>query len=562
MLKNIDHQTLNNLSNNELDSLSNEIREYIIQVVSKNGGHLSSNLGVVELTIALHKVFDVSKDKIIFDVSHQSYTHKILTNRYDDFKNLRKLNGLSGFTKYLESPFDAFEAGHSSTAISAGIGYLEAKEVLKDQIGDVICVVGDASIFNGLSFEGLNFLTNHPEYKLIIVLNDNEMGISKNSPSFNMSSFFASLGFEYYGIIDGHDIIELSKYLTMAKSIKKSVIIHVKTQKGKGFLPAEKDQIGLWHAVNGFDLETASLYKDDKISLGNVIANELMEIIQFSNYASKIRVITPAMTLGCGLENLAKKYPDNFIDVGLAEENACVFAAAIAHAKLIPIVFCYSTFLQRAYDELLHDVARTSEHVIFCVDHAGIVSFDGDTHQGIFDLGYLYSIPNVKILAPNDASMATSMIHYAINHLDGPVFIRYSKEKVTNLVCDYQYNPSWLKYGNFNKVIITYGVLFNELKNAISNHQIEASLINAHSIDPLDEKMLESIKNNQIFVYEEVFNHGSLGDRILNYYNQKGYNVSLKKISLDDTYLEVGSREELLEKYHLSLNDLKKVIGD
>lgn len=563
MLDNIDIKKLKQLNNKELDSLSEEIRKYIIEVVSKNGGHLASNLGMVELTIALHKVFNAPFDKIIFDVSHQIYAHKILTGRKEEFANLRKLNGISGFSKYSESEYDAFEAGHSSTAISAGLGYLEVKKDNPELIGEVISVVGDASIVNGLSFEGLNYLTMHPNMKMIIVLNDNEMGISKNEPTFNFSALFNALGFEYYGIIDGHDISELTRYLEMAKTIDKSVVIHVKTKKGKGYLPAEHDEEGIWHGVNGFNVETGELNSNDNFStFGQILANHLTHCVKENANGNKIKVITPAMSLGSGLEEFSKKCPNNFIDVGLAEENACLLAASIAHSGYIPIVFCYSTFLQRAYDQIVHDIARTNEHVIICIDHAGIVSNDGDTHQGIFDLGYLYSIPNITIFTPHNFETARSMMDYAINNLKGPVVIRYSKEKMVNNDNIIDFEPKWNICGQGNKTIVTYGILYNEVKELVESKEINVKLVNALTISPLDYKMLDSIANDEIIVYEEVYQNGSLADRILNYYNDINKFVNIKKISLKNTFLETGKREELLKKYNISLYDLMKAIGD
>ena len=564
MLDNINIDRLKQLNNKELDSLSEEIREYIIDVVSKNGGHLASNLGMVELTIALHKVFNAPFDKIIFDVSHQIYAHKILTGRKDEFVNLRKLNGISGFSKYSESEYDAFEAGHSSTAISAGLGYLEVKKDNPELIGEVVSVVGDASIVNGLSFEGLNYLTMHPSMKMIIVLNDNEMGISKNEPTFNFSALFSALGFEYFGIIDGHDISELTRYLEMAKSINKSVVIHVKTKKGKGYLPAENDEKGIWHGVNGFNVETGELISNETLTtFGHVLAEHLNNYVDNFENGKKIKVITPAMSLGSGLEGFAKKCPNNFIDVGLAEENACLLAASIAHSGYIPVVFCYSTFLQRAYDQIVHDIARPNEHVIICIDHAGIVSNDGDTHQGIFDLGYLYSIPNITILSPNDFDTAKSMMDYAINNVNGPVVIRYSKEKMSySDTKKVNFVPKWNIYGNGNKTIVTYGILYNEVKQLIDENKINVKLINALTISPLDTEVLDVISNDEIIVYEEVYQNGSLADRMLNYYNDNSKFVKLKKLSLNNTFLETGTREELLKKYNISLDDLLKEIGD
>ena len=563
MLDNIDLKKLKQLNNDELDSLAEELRNYIIEVVSKNGGHLASNLGMIELTIALHKVFDAPHDKIIYDVSHQTYAHKILTGRKNEFKTLRKLNGISGFSKYSESEYDAYEAGHSSTAISAGLGYLEAKKNDIDSIGNVVAVVGDASIVNGLSFEALNYITMHPDMKMIIILNDNEMGISKNQATFNISDLFSALGFEYYGIIDGHDILELIRYLEMSKIIRKSVVIHVKTKKGKGYLPAENDKEGIWHGVNDFDIETGKInFDEDLTTYGKELSSYLIDYVNKSKNGSKIRVITPAMSLGSGLDDFAKECENNFIDVGLAEENACLMAASMAHSGLTPIVFCYSTFLQRAYDEIVHDIARANEHVIICIDHAGIVSNDGDTHQGIFDLGYLYSIPNMMILAPNDASSAISMMKYAIEEVNSPVVIRYSKEKITHSNLIDKFIPKWICTGEGNKTIITYGVLYNEVKEFINDNNIKVKLVNAVTISPLDEELLKDISNDDIIVYEDVYHNGSLGDRIISYYNDLNIKTNVKRVSLKNTFLETGTRKELLEKYNISLDDLKKAIGD
>ena len=377
MLEEINLIDLKKLNYEQLDSLAKEIREEIITVVSRNGGHLASNLGIVELTIALHMVFESPKDKIIFDVSHQSYAHKILTGRYKNFESLRKFKGISGFTRYDESIHDAFEAGHSSTAISAGLGYLEAKKEFPDQIGDVIAVVGDASIVNGLSFEALNYLGDHKDQKMIIILNDNEMGISKNVGSLAKSynnirtkgkmrfirkitpikvkkalestfyeiNLFNSLGFQYFEKIDGHNLKELVKYLTYAKNAKESVILHIMTKKGKGYLPAEKDELGSWHGVSPFDIKTGVQKNDsNNTTYGHLLAEYLIDFATNNNNGRLLRVITPAMTLGSGLENFAKTCTKQFIDVGIAEENATVMAASMAHAGLLPIYFVMRPF--------------------------------------------------------------------------------------------------------------------------------------------------------------------------------------------------------------------------
>lgn len=597
MLENISITELKKMSNEQLESLADQIREAIIKSVSINGGHLASNLGVVELTMAIHKIFDSPKDKIIFDVSHQSYTHKILTGRYNQFENLRKFKGLSGFTRYSESVHDAYEAGHSSTAISAGLGYLEAKKEFPEEIGDVIAIVGDASIANGLSFEALNYLGAHPEQKMIIILNDNEMGISKNvgslakryneirahgkmrlirkiTPMFIKKALkstffdfglFQSLGFQYFEKIDGHNFKELEQYLTFAKNSSQSVVLHVVTKKGKGYLKAENDQSGNWHGVGPFDIATGKLLEvDEKVSFGNIISNHLVDYVANNTHGKLVRVITPAMALGSGLESFMNSYPNQFIDVGLAEENAAVMASSMAHANLVPILFCYSTFLQRAYDEILHDIARSNEHVIICVDHAGIVSADGDTHQGIFDLAYLNSIPNLTIFSPKDANDALGMIDYAIEKVTGPVVIRYSKEKIAKPTQITKFTPNWEVIKDGNIVVITYGILVNEVNKYIEEDSLTIGLINAQILSMVDEKIFDNLVDNhkKIIVYEEVIENGSLSDTILRYCHKKNKIANIKSISLPNSYLETGSRRELMEAYHISKEDLLKVIGE
>lgn len=597
MLKDISLEKLKSLNIDQLDSLSNEIREAIIKAVSENGGHLASNLGVVELTVALHKVFNSPVDKIIFDVSHQSYAHKILTGRLDDFKNLRKFNGLSGFTKYSESIHDVYEAGHSSTAISAGLGYLEAKKSFPNEIGEVIAIVGDASITNGLSFEAINYLGEHTEQKMIIILNDNEMGISKNVGSLakryneirargkmrlirkitplwlkkalksNFYDFklFHSLGFQYFEKIDGHNIKELIQYLTYAKNSKQSVVLHVVTKKGKGYKFAEEDISGVWHGVGPFDIETGKqLSLSDKVSYGKVISDYLSDYIEKSERGNLIRVITPAMALGSGLEKIMEKHPDKFIDVGLAEENAAVMASSMAHAGLVPVLFCYSTFLQRAYDEILHDIARPSEHVVICVDRAGIVSGDGDTHQGIFDLAYLNSIPNLKIFAPRCANDALGMLKYAIENENGPVVIRYSKEKIEEATDVTPFKPEWEVIRDGKDFIITYGVLVDEVIELIDKNNLNIGIINAQVLSTVDENIINELvrRGSKIITYEEVIENGSLTDGLYRYCYKNNKKLNIKSVILPNSYLETGTRDELMKEYKISKLELMKAIGE
>ena len=509
MLKDFKLSDLKSMNNTELTNLSREIREEIISVISKNGGHLASNLGVVELTIALHKVFDSPYDKIIFDVSHQSYTHKILTGRFDEFKTIRKFNGISGFTKMNESVHDVFEAGHSSTSISAGLGFLEAKEEKNDEIGDVVCVVGDASVTNGLCFEALNFLGSKTKQKMIIIVNDNNMSISKNigfiskrynslriKKSLNVFKkitpvkvkhalqyyayrvdLFTSLGFKYFENIDGHDFNELIKYLTVAKNSPKSIVLHIKTKKGKGYVPAELDHSGSWHGVPPFDVTTNEfLTKPTRPTFGEVIGEQLCEYAKQNN-GNLLRVICPAMGLGTGLEHFQQEFSKQFIDVGIAEENGAVMASSMALMGLKPVYFVYATFLQRAYDELMHDIARINAHVVFCVDHAGLVPADGDTHQGIYDLAMYSSIPGLTILNPNSITDARLMINYALNELNGPVIIRYPKGEIQQDIKTFNKDLSWEVIKRSKDYIISYSPNFDELYNNEEINKLDIGLV-------------------------------------------------------------------------------------
>ena len=456
---------LKSLTIKELEQLSGEIRNFILENVSQTGGHLSSNLGVVELTIALHYVFSSPHDKLIFDVGHQGYTHKILTGRAKYFKNLRKKGGISGFLRYSESEHDVWEAGHSSTSISAACGFLEAKASGAD-IGEVIAIIGDGSIQNGLALSALNYLASKSDQKAIIILNDNDMSISKNvgslakmlnririrksysfikriTPHF-IKHLFESLKrglisyayrdkpltigseYKYFGPIDGHDIKSLIRYLEFAKNTNRSVIIHVKTLKGKGYRLAEEDKIGTWHGVSPFDIETGKPLKNQKeghISWSEGISEILLEKARNNQL---IKVISSATICGSALNKFVEKLPKQIIDVGIAEENAVVMASAMSLGGLIPVIPIYSTFLQRAYDELNHDIARTKAHVIFLIDRAGIVTADGDTHQGTFDIAFLSHLPNFIISMPRNLDEADRLFDLAIK-TPSPFVIRYPK---------------------------------------------------------------------------------------------------------------------------------------
>lgn len=588
MLQNFKLEDLKTMQEADLKNLASEIRQVIIDTCSKNGGHISSNLGVVELTIALHKVFNTPFDKIIFDVSHQTYTHKILTGRYDKFDTLRKFGGLSGFTKMNESEYDCFEAGHSSTSISAGLGLVEARKQFPDKIGDIITVIGDASVSNGLAFEALNYLGDHKEDKMIVIINDNNMSVSRNvgalARRYNKLrvkkslkilkkltpvrikhalqyyayrvDLFTSMGFKYFENIDGHDFNELIRYLTFAKKSDKSIILHIKTTKGKGYEHCEKDEVGNWHGVGPFNKETGEFLTCEKgISFGSAIASKLGELIDSGS--DNIRVISPAMILGSGLKDFSDKHPNKIIDVGIAEENAVVMASSMAISGLIPVVFIYSTFLQRAYDEILHDCARTSTHVVFCVDRAGIVAHDGSTHQGIYDVAFLSTIPGITILQPVTINDAKAMIDDAVNKISGPVVIRYPKGSINfdhEFYLDY---TCWNEIRSGSNYVITYGT---NLIDVLNNVDESIGVIYAPNLTNIDQNLLNKITGN-IYVYEDVIRTGSLYSRILDYKNIANLNFKLYSVSIEDGYLTEGSVNELKEAYHVSVSDLKDLIN-
>ena len=590
---------LKNLSNEELEDLAKEIRNEILKTVSTNGGHLSSNLGIVELTLSIYKCFNAPYDKIIFDVGHQSYTQKIITGRYNKFNTLRKYKGLSGFQKRNESEYDCYEAGHSSTSISAAIGMATARD-LNNEKYEVIAVIGDGSIGNGLPYEALNHI-GESQTKVIIILNDNEMSISENigaihnyldkirsgheyrnakertkgflnkipligkpiknaTESFKESLksmylkkgyFFEELGINYYGPIHGHDFVELNKYMEIAKKQDGPVILHVITEKGLGYDPAKNDTLGLYHGTPSFDLDTGVLPQPS--IWADVITKNLVNIAKDNK---DIVCITPAMASGSKLLSFKRNYPDRFYDVGIAEEHAIVFANALALSGKIPFVAIYSTFLQRAYDEVLHDIARMNAHVIIGIDRAGIVGADGETHQGIFDISFLLPIPNVIITHPKDSIEAANLL-YTATKTNAPFCIRYSKEKQEYQDTKYKKIKigSWeiLKEGT-DAYIITYGEFIKEAEKIVANTKYNIGIINARFIKPIDEQMMDKI-NIPIFVYEESTEIGSLGS-----YLKTKYDKDITAFGISDNFVKQGSRQEVLKELNLDSETIKKKI--
>jgi len=602
-----DPKFLKQLNKRELEELSAGIREFLIEKISKTGGHLSSNLGVVELTISIHKVFDSPKDKIIFDVSHQSYVHKILTGRAKYFDTLRQYDGLSGFQKMSESIHDAYEAGHSSTSLSAALGYAIGRDMKKES-NHVIAVIGDGSIGNGLCYEALNHI-GETNTKLIIILNDNNMSISKNVGALhnhldkirskskyknakdktkeilskipavgkilykftsNIKSsikklyikegfIFEELGINYFGPINGHDFDELELYLNAAKKTEGPVLIHVITEKGKGFKFAENDKDGKWHGVGAFDPITGVINSSDDglTSWSEVVSDSLIRLMN-----KDIVVITPAMTGGSKLGKFKQMFPNNFIDVGIAEEHSLVLANGLSLEGKIPFVSIYSSFLQRGYDEVLHDIARMNTHVIIGIDRCGIVGADGETHQGVFDLTFLLPIPNLIIATPKDSTECTSLIKTAIN-TKAPFCIRYSRGKVQYV----KEKPKNIQVGTWERVsfgedatLITYGDFVNEsveIVERLKKDNINVELVNARFLKPIDENYFKEIvkKNKPIFVYEESMEVGSLGS-----YLKTFSDVKISIFGIPDLFVRQGKREELLEDLELDINSVYKKI--
>ena len=595
---------LKKMKNKDLQVLASDIRNFIIDKVSVTGGHLSSNLGIVDLTIALHKVFDAPNDKIIFDVSHQCYTHKILTGRAKEFDKLRRLGGLSGFQKRSESVYDAYEAGHSSTSLSAALGMAISRDVEHKKY-NVIAVIGDGSMGNGLAYEALNHIGS-TKTKLIIILNDNEMSISKNvgalhnnldkirashkyhSSKDNTKNFinkipligkpisngltnikdsfkklylkdgflFEELGIKYYGPINGHDYNEMITYLELAKKEDTPVLIHVITEKGKGYKPCEEDEDGSWHGTGPFDIESGKFKnsKDGTITWSEVISNHL---IKLTKQNKKLMVITPAMAGGSKLLKYKEMFPKNFIDVGIAEEHALIMANGLSLEDLVPFVSIYSTFLQRGYDQVIHDIARMKSHVILGIDRCGVVGEDGETHQGIYDLTFLLPIPNLIISTPSNSNEAGDLL-YTATVINKPFAIRYSKDKLKFDKSKYEKVRigSWKEIeSGKDAVIISYGYLLNKAINIKDKLKgtYNIGVVNALFQKPIDEELFDNIlsKYKNIFIYEEQTIINSLGSYLVNYASSKGYKGNIKVYAIDDKYVEQGNKEEVLKKLKL-----------
>jgi 1-deoxy-D-xylulose-5-phosphate synthase len=592
---------LKTLNAEELKVLAGELRDQIIHTVSINGGHLASNLGVVELTIALHRVFDSPDDKIVWDVGHQSYSHKLLTGRRERFSTIRKENGISGFPRMSESEYDAFGTGHSSTSISAALGIAEGRDRRGEKF-KVIAVIGDGAMTAGLAFEGLNH-AGHLKKDIIVILNDNEMSISKNvgalsaymnriltgefyrrfkketksflegiprfgGPVAKMAQkaegtlkglilpgiLFEELGFDYVGPIDGHNIEMLVDTLKRIQTSSSPTLVHVITRKGKGYEFSEKDPC-IFHGIGPFEPETGSeINSRDGLSYSAAFGGIMSDL---AGDDKRVVAISAAMKEGTGLECFAKKYPDRFYDVGIAEPHAVTFAAGLATRGLRPVVALYSTFLQRAYDEIIHDVCLQKLPVIFAVDRAGIVGEDGPTHNGLFDISFLRHIPNLVVMAPKDGSELRLMLEFAMK-LEGPSAIRYPRGKVPGASGSrppLALGRAELLRDGADVALIAVGSSVLPALSAAGRLEelgVNALVVNARFIKPLDRALLLSVAARipRIITIEENVLEGGFGSAVLECINEAGLtNVWIRRLGIPDIFVEQGNPQELKSRY-------------
>lgn len=577
----------------QLPALAEEIRKFIIESLSKTGGHLASNLGVVELTIAMHRVFDLPKDKLIWDVGHQSYTHKILTGRKDGFETLRREGGISGFPKRSESDCDVFDTGHSSTSISAGVGYVRARELKKENYS-VISIIGDGALTGGMAYEALNNAASLKS-NFIIVLNDNEMSITENVGG--MSSYlsglrtasaytdfkmdvtkalnripgigpgmvdamrktkssikqiiipgmlFEDMGLTYLGPVDGHNIPQLIKAFQEAKRFEGPILVHVLTQKGRGYEPAMRHP-ARFHGAGPFDVKTGLPVGKSNPTYTDVFSTVMRKM---GDRRKDVAAVTAAMMTGVGLKRFSNMFPDRCFDVGIAEEHAVTFAAALSLGGITPVVAIYSSFLQRAYDQIMHDVCMQNLHVVFAIDRAGLVGYDGETHHGIFDLSYLGSMPNMTILAPKNLWELSDMIKFAVDY-DGPIAVRYPRgEAYTGLkefrapIC---LGKSEVIHEGSRVALLAVGSMVKmaeEVQKQLKERMdMDAALMNARFVKPIDEELLRSFADTYelVVTLEENVKDGGFGERVLAFAEEEDLPFGVEIIALPDRFIPHGS---------------------
>lgn len=606
---------LKNFTTEQLIPLAADIRQFLIEKLSVTGGHLASNLGVVELTLALHYCYESPRDKIIFDVGHQAYVHKILTGRMDRFDTLRKANGLCGFVKRCESEHDVWEAGHSSTSLSAAMGMALARD-LKGEDNSVVAVIGDGALTGGMAFEALNHI-GHEKKNMMVVLNDNEMSIApnvgamhnylnklrsdrnylrakgeveqflkkipaiggklaktvekfKDSLKYLMVSgiLFEELGFTYLGPVDGHDMESLVDIFTQAKNITGPVLVHVLTTKGKGYTPAEKDS-HKWHGISPYKIESGQVLK----AVGNCMYTEVFSqtLMELADKDPRIVAVTPAMPSGSGLVKFAEKYPNRMIDVGIAEQHAATLCAAMAMEGMKPIYAVYSTFMQRAYDQIVHDICRHNANVMFAIDRAGFVGADGETHQGVYDIAFMRHIPNIVIMMPKDDNELRHMMKTALDYNEGPIAYRYPRINVPGVTWDEELKAipigTWESLVPGEEIsILAVGPMVEVAKAAadsLKRDGISVEVVNARFLKPLDDKMLIDLahRRNKLIVLEETSQAGSLGSAVLEFYAAAGITgVDVSLMGIPDVFIEHGTIKEQREEVGLTAESVIELI--
>lgn len=621
ILKHIDSPSdLRNLKVEQLEQVCSELRQYILDVLAENPGHLGSSLGTVELTVALHYVFNTPDDRIVWDVGHQAYGHKILTGRRDRFPTLRKLHGISGFPLPSESEYDAFIAGHASTSISAALGMSVAAELKGETEKQVVAVIGDGSMTGGLAFEGLNNASANRN-NVLIILNDNNMAIDQNvgglsqylvdittSRAYNrvrhdvytqlrklnlindkrrdgilrvnnslkaliteQHNLFEGFNIRYFGPIDGHDVNYLVKILNDIKDFKGPKILHIRTKKGKGYKPAE-DSATVWHAPGKFNIETGKreVVKTDMLPplFQDVFGHTLVELAKLDE---RIVGVTPAMPTGCSMSFLMKEMPHRAFDVGIAEGHAMTFSAGMARENLIPFCNIYSSFMQRAYDQIIHDVAMQKLHVVMCLDRGGLVGEDGATHNGVFDLAYLRCIPNLTIAAPMNEHQLRDLMYTAYKDQDGPFAIRYPRGR--GVMVDWQNEMQSMPIGKGRLVsegtsdvaVLSIGAIGNQVVEAVKkaeNCGVSASHYDMIFVKPLDEELLHLIgkKYKRIITVENGVIQGGFGSAVLEFMADHGYTLQVKRMGIPDQFIEHGTVNEQLALCHLSIDAIAEEI--
>lgn len=604
------------LDKEQLESLAADIRHFLIENLSVTGGHIGPNLGVVELTIALHKIFDSPADKFLWDVGHQSYVHKILTGRAGEFDTLRKYKGLSGFPKMAESIHDVWETGHSSTSLSAAMGMAVARDIKKEK-SFVIPIIGDGALTGGMALEALNHI-GHEKTNLTVILNDNEMSIAPNVGALHSilgklrtagkynnvkdelefllrkipavggrvataaervkdslkylvvnGVFFEELGFTYLGPVDGHDFVELERSLQYAKKMEGPVLLHVITKKGKGYSPAELDKIGTWHGTGPYKIETGDFVKSpvDGPAWSALVSETVRKLAREDR---RIVAITPAMPVGSKLESFAAEFPDRFFDVGIAEQHATTMAAGLAATGMKPFLAIYSTFLQRAYDQMLHDITRQKLNVFIGIDRSGLVGADGETHHGVFDIAFLRHLPNLVIMMPKDENEGQHMVKTAIDYDEGPIALRFPRGNGYGVPMDEELHTipigTWevLQEGE-DATILTFGTTIPMAFSAAEQLKLQGknvAIVNARFIKPMDTNLLDELfaKGKPIITIEEAVLAGGFGSGVLEYAEQVGHTGTIfERIGIPDEFIEHGSVDKLLVEIHMTPDHVAEV---